>query len=55
VTLIPAVGDFVYGGTLFWGRWLRATVSIDNRSDEFVGQDGPDRFTSFSLSANFDW
>ncbi len=55
VTLIPAVGDFVFGGTLFWGRWLRATVSLDNRSDEFFGQDGPDRFTSFSLSANFDW
>ena len=49
------MGDFVYGGTLFWGPYLRATVSLDNRSKEFYGQQGPDRFTSLSLSANFDW
>jgi hypothetical protein len=55
VTMIPAVGDFVFGATLFWDRWLRATVSLDNRSPEFIGQQGPDRFTSLSLSANFDW
>lgn len=51
----PWVGDFVFGATAFWGRYLRATVSLDNRSPEFVGQVGPDRFTSLSLSANFDW
>jgi hypothetical protein len=55
VTAYPAVGDFVYGGTLFWGPWLRATVSLDNRSQEFVGQRGPDRFTSLSISGNVDW
>lgn len=51
----PMVGDFVFGATAYWGRYLRATVSLDNRSPEFVGQVGPDRFTSLSLSANFDW
>jgi len=55
VTAYPLVGDFVYGGTLFLGPWLRATVSLDNRSKEFVGQQGPDRFTSLSLSANLEW
>ncbi len=55
VTALPAVGDFVFGGTLYWGRFLRATVTLDDRSKEFVGQNGPDRFTSLSLSANFDW
>ncbi|HEY1721519.1 MAG TPA: lipid A deacylase LpxR family protein [Magnetospirillaceae bacterium] len=55
VSMAPAVGDFVFGGTLFWGQWLRATVSLDNRSREFYGQPEPDRFTSLSLSANFAW
>jgi hypothetical protein len=55
VTAYPAVGDLVAGATAFWGRWLRANVSFDERSKEFVGQHGPDRFTSLSISANFDW
>jgi hypothetical protein len=55
VTAYPAVGDLVVGGTVFWGKWLRGTVSFDTRSKEFIGQQGPDRFTSLSLSANFDW
>ena len=55
VTANPAVGDFVYGGTLFWGPWLRATVSLDTRTKEFVGQQGVDRFTSLSISANIPW
>lgn len=55
VPKLPLVGDLVFGATAYWGRYLRATVSLDNRSPEFIGQQGPDRFTSLSLSANFDW
>lgn len=55
VNMVPDVGDFVFGATLFWGPILRATLSLDNRSEEFYGQREPDRFTSLSVSANFDW
>ncbi len=49
VEKLPAVGDLNVGLAVYVGPYLRGTVSFDNRSDEFVGQQDPDRFTSISF------
>jgi hypothetical protein len=55
VDKLPLVGDFTYGAAAYYGRYLRITMSITDRSDEFVGQSGPDRFESLMVQTNFDW
>ncbi len=50
-----AVGDASLGGALRIGANFRVTYSFTERSEEFVGQQGPDRFSSVSVSYHLQW
>jgi hypothetical protein len=49
----PGVADFVGGVSLFWGRAVKLDFAITERTKEFYGQHGEDRFGMITLSFCF--
>ena len=49
------VYDATFGGAVRVGANFRVTYSFVQRSEEFVGQQGPDKFSSISLSYHLVW
>ena len=44
------VADLSGGLSLFWSDWVKLDLVMTLRTQEFVGQDGPDRFGGIALS-----
>jgi hypothetical protein len=44
------VGDAEAGVSLLWSRSLRVDLSVTSRSEEFIGQHGPDDVCTAALT-----